>query len=222
MRAVTGLIAANRRASRTRVELDGEPWAELDSEVVLRHALRKGATLDDAQLEALRRDDAFVRARRAAAILLHARPRSAAELRGRLAERGFDEVTLDRTIDYFAEKGDLDDARFARAFVAQQLRTKKAGPIKIANALRRLGVEEEHIATALEANPDADEEQQRRMARRFIERRLERLRGEDPVRRRRKLRAALARAGFRPDAYYPELDDALRHVESREPLDEES
>ena len=214
MRVVTGLIAANRRASRTRVELDGEPWAELDSEVVLRHALREGATLDEEQLEALRRDDTFVRARRAAAILLRTRQRSVAELRGRLIERGFDDAALERTIDYFTEKGDLDDARFARAFVAQRLRTQKAGPIKIANALKRLGVEEKHIAAALEADPGAGEEHQRELARRFIERWLERLENDDPVRRRRKLRAALARAGFRPDAYYSELDEALRREES--------
>ncbi len=212
MCAITRLKALNRRASRTRVEIDGEPWADLSTEVVLKHALCKGMVLDSAQRRALLAADAFVRARRAAAILLKTRPRAVAEMRLKLRQRDYDEETIETIVAYFSEKGDLDDARFARTFASHQFKTKTIGTRKVALMLRRLGVAERHVEAALEAEPKAREDEQTALARRFIERRVKRLRSEDPPRRRKKLYAALTRAGFDPDIFHPLMKEALEEI----------
>ena len=198
--AITRLRVADRRAARIIVELDGEPWAELDSEVVLRHALENGHLLDDAARQVLLGDAAFVRVRRAAAILLQARPRAEAELRRLLLQRRHAETAVDRVVAHLREKGDLDDARFARLYAAHRLRTRREGPRRTAQALRRLGVEERSVAAALADAGEQDPGGEERHAREFAERRLRRLAAEpDPVRRRRKLLEAMQRAGFDPD-----------------------
>jgi len=210
---ITRLKVANRRATRTFVELDDAPWAELDTEVVLRHQLSKGQVLSPAEQAALLAEDAFIRARRTAAILLRTRPRSIFELRHRLTERKYEPVTVEQVVAYYEEKGDLDDARFAEIFVSHQLKTRPDGPRRIATQLRQLGVADNLIQAALEKADATDTELQTERARQFIERRLRRLSDADPRKRRRKLTDALIRAGFEPAVYAP----LLREMLQREP-----
>ena len=209
MRTITRLTATGRRAARTTIELDGEDWAAVDTEVVLARELSRGDVLDEGTREAILADDAFVRARRAAACLLQTRPRSVAELRRRLEERKFDERTIDRAVAHFEEKGDLDDARFARVFARHQFKTRLVGPLKVRAQLRQLGVDEGLIDRALAQDPAAAPAEQERRARQLIRRRLNRLAGDDdPVRRRGRLRALLLRSWFDPETFRPLLDEA--------------
>lgn len=210
MCVITRLKVANRRATRTFVELDDAPWAELDTEVVLRHQLSKGQVLSPAEQAALLAEDAFIRARRTAAILLRTRLRSVAELRRRLVERKYEPATVDQVVAYYEEKGDLDDARFAEVFVSHQLKTRPDGPRRIATQLRQLGVADNLIQAALEKADATDTDLQVERARQFIERRLRRLSDADPRKRRRKLTDALLRAGFEPGVYEPLLREMLQ------------
>ena len=195
--AITRIRVADRRAAHIVVDLDGEPWAELDSEVVLRHALESGRLLDDAERQALLDDDAFVRVRRAAAILLQTRPRAEAEMRRLLLQRRHSEAAVDRVMEHLRERGDLDDARFARIYVSHRLRTRREGTRRVALALRQLGVDDHFVAAALAEAGEDDPEGDERRAREFAEKRLRRLESElDPARRKRKLLQAMQRAGF--------------------------
>jgi regulatory protein len=210
MPTITHLQAANRRASRTFVDLDGEPWAEIDSEIVLRHHLKKGDGLTGEQLAALLADDAFIRARRAAAIMLQGRGRSVAELRRRLRERRHDEASIERVVTHFAAKGDLDDAAFARAYVQRQLRTRCVGPGKVRSQLRQFGVADRDIAAALAEAIDAAPERQAEQARRLLERKMKNPRGLSGPRLRQSLYQALMRAGFEPDLCRELVEEAVR------------
>ena len=210
MHTITRLEAANRRASRTIVDLDGEPWAEVDTEVVLRYNLHKGDRLEEEQAAALLAEDAFVRSRHAAALLLHARGRSIAELRRKLRERGHGEASIERTIQYFADKGDLDDRVFAQTYAQHLFKTRCVGPGKVRYQLRRLGVGEGDISAALAAASGAGREHQAEQARRLLERRLTNPRGLHPLRLKENLRQALRRAGFDPDLSHELIEEAMR------------
>ncbi|MBN1866142.1 RecX family transcriptional regulator [Candidatus Sumerlaeota bacterium] len=207
---VTRLRAADRRARRMAIEIDGEPWVEIDSEIVLRRNLVRGQTLDEKECEEILADDEFLRARRAAAILLHTRSRSVAEMRRLLFERKFSLATVERTLIHLNEVGGLDDERFARDFARRQLGKGGVGARRARERLRRLGVANDAIEAALEEEPAARTDAQVESARRFVERRLARLRSEAPDARRRKLVQALRRAGFEAEAYGDCLEECLR------------
>lgn len=221
MHTITRLQAANRRASRTIVDLDGEAWAEIDTEVVLRHNLQKGGRLEEGQAAALLAEDAFVRSRHAAALLLHARGRSIAELRRKLRERGHGEVSIERTIQYFADKGDLDDRVFAQTYAQHLFKTRCIGPGKVRYQLRRLGVGEGDISAALAQAAASDPGHQRRQARSLLERRLRNPRQLSPLRLRANLRESLRRAGFDADLCQELVDEAMREYLAMRGEDEE-
>ncbi|MFW5870489.1 MAG: regulatory protein RecX [Candidatus Sumerlaeota bacterium] len=207
---VTRLKATGRNAARTRVELDGEVWAEIDTEVVLKWQLVRGQELDTDEQTRLLEDDACVRARRAAARLLHARPRARRELEQRLLQKEFAPSVVERTLDYFEEKGDLNDAAFARRYAAHMLKTRSTiGPRKLALKLRQLGVADRHIDDALAESAIASDEEQRRRCEILARKKLASMRRLDPLKRRRRLQGALARAGFSPEVYSTVLRDML-------------
>lgn len=209
MHEITRLKIADKRGMRTAVEIDGEPWREIDTEVVLKAGLSAGMPMDDAALDALALDDETVRARRAAARLLQTRPRAVSELRALLGRREFSPQAVDRVVAHFSETGDLDDARFARVFARHEFKMRATGPLKVRHKLRKLGVGEDLIDHALAEEPEASPQAQRRAARRFVERRIERLKGDCEARR-RKLLGAMRRAGFDADVAWEmvrELDE---------------
>src|SRR5690606_15562794 len=64
---ITDFKVVGRRAPKVTVFLDGEEWATLEAETVVREGLRRDDRLDEARREAILAADAAIRARRAAA-----------------------------------------------------------------------------------------------------------------------------------------------------------
>ena len=208
MPEITRLKTANRRGTRILVEIDGEPWMEIDAEVVLKRQLQRGMAMPEEMREELAFADETVRARRAAARLIQTRLRAVEELRRKLADKDFSERAIDATIAHFEETGDLDDARFAAAFVRHEFKVRTTGPLRVRHKLRDLGVAGAVIDRALEVAPDASADAQRDAARRLIEKRLPRMRG-DYTARKRKILGALQRAGFEADVAWPLVSEML-------------
>jgi regulatory protein len=147
-----------------------------------------------------------------AARYLEARPRSEAEVRGKLLRLGYRHELVDEAVGRLLELGYLDDEAFARAWVDARDRSNPRGEHALRTELGRKGVDrtvteavlgERRVDATLlaasiadEASPSADEA----AAERLLARRLGSIRREPDARRRRqKAYALLARSGFAPD-----------------------
>jgi regulatory protein len=157
------------------------------------HRLRPGTSLAGPGLDALRRASAFDAAERRVLRLLARRPRSAAELRARMAEWGVDDGTAAAVVERLAELGQVDDRRLATA-VAESRRAQGYGRLRTAGDLARLAVDEPAAASALASLPEDELPDAERVIRRRF--------GSPPYDDRTARRAAgfLARRGFDPDA----------------------
>lgn len=91
--------------------------------------------------------------------ILSIRDHAEAELRTKLARKGFAAREIDGVVDWLKEKELINDARFAVAFVANTLRFKKVGPRWLAAKLQQKGVAAEAIAAALREGYGTGEEQ---------------------------------------------------------------
>jgi len=147
--------------------------------------------------------------------LLAAKPRSIAELRGRLLEKNWtNEETVESVIAKLKDYGYLSDEQFAYSYAASQLRQKPVGKGRIKRALALKQVETEAAETALEQvfNETSEEE----LITRAIEKRT-RLRGVPKDRNERKsLFDHLLRRGFS----YELVNRKVREI-SRQNFDEE-
>jgi regulatory protein len=146
----------------------------------------------------------------AAARLLEARPRSEAEVRRRLTRAGYRADLVDTAVTRLMELGYLDDAEFARAWVASRDRARPRGEHALRRELTLKGVDRTAVDAALDDRRDAAGaspetapgagDPDEAAAERLITRRLPALlREPDPRRRRQKAYALLARNGFAPD-----------------------
>ena len=88
--------------------------------------------------------------RRVAMDCLARREHSVAELRRKLAARGFAGEEIDATLAGLARDGLVDDARFADAFVGARHR-RGQGPARVRAELQQRGVAGETIGAALDA-----------------------------------------------------------------------
>jgi regulatory protein len=129
-------------------------------------------------------------------LLDHAR-RTRSELTRRLSDRGFEAATVTEVLDRLANVGLVDDAEYARAFLAGRWGRRAAGWRKLEQDLRGRGISPQDIATArsrLEENVGAVDEVAG--ARRVIAQSARRYSGLDPRTRRQRLWSLLSRRGF--------------------------
>lgn len=124
--------------------------------------------------------------------LLRYRPRSRAEAEARLRRRGYSTKAIADTLTWAEEAGLLNDAAFAKLWVADRLERRPCGASLLRRELRERGVSPEAIEEAL-AQAGLDEEE---LARALVEERSARYRALPPEERRARLLAFLSRRGF--------------------------
>ena len=87
------------------------------------------------------------------------RPRSEREVARRLGRAGFDEATVETTLVQLRRNHLVDDAEFARYWVAQRQTYRPRGPRLVRGELRHLGVAADLAHTAVEPlEPSAEED----------------------------------------------------------------
>ncbi|MEV0394006.1 regulatory protein RecX [Polymorphospora rubra] len=170
------------------------------------HGWPEGATTTPPVVEPSRspRDEAEA-AREICLRQLATRPRTRAELATALSRRGISEETIAAVLDRYDEVGMIDDAAFARAWVASRHHGRGLARRALANELRQRGVDTD---TANEALGELDEATEAETARVLVDRKLRTARGEpDAVFRR--LVGMLARKGYPPGVAIRAVKEAL-------------
>lgn len=124
---------------------------------------------------------------------LTGRARSRADLAKKLAGRNVPDEIATRLLDRFEEVGLVDDAAFARDWVAQRQEGRGLARRALAQELRRKGIDDEIAREALET---VDAEDEVEAARLLVQRKLRSVRGLDDQVAIRRLVGMLARKGY--------------------------
>ncbi len=190
MRQITAIEPQAKPGSRRlNVHLDGRYAFSLAEDLAAR--LRPGDYLSDAELADLRREDDLHQVYDAALNLLSYRPRSVAELRGRLERKGYDSQMIDEALTRLEAQGIVGDAEFARFWVENRQAHSPRGGRMLQSELRFKGVDRETIQGVL---PDPDEEDN--AAYRVAHSKARSLKGLEWREFRRRLGDYLVRRGF--------------------------
>ena len=115
---------------------------------------------------------------------LSGQARSRKELADKLASRDVPDDVATALLDRFTEVGLIDDAAFAQQWVESRQRTRGLAPRALAQELRRKGIPDEDVQSALAQIDDAD---QRAAARALVDKKLRSLRNVDHVTATRRL-----------------------------------
>jgi len=152
----------------------------------------------------------------AAVRALMRRAHSVHEMR-RALERRCDDASLVRAeLDRLKAQNLLDDARYARDFARNRAAVRRQGRFRIAQELRRRGVPDRHIESALEEAFVAQDE--RALLRERLQRKLRSMRRPLDERRIAGLYRSLLRSGFSGDQVRAAIN-AMARGTSPEPED---
>ena len=132
-------------------------------------------------------------ARTIALQMLERQPRTRAELARGMARRGVPEDAAAAVLDRFTEVGLIDDEAFAAAWVDSRHNGRALGRRALSAELRRRGVDEETVKTAVETVTPEDEEA---AARALAARKLRTMTSVPQETQIRRLVGMLARKGF--------------------------
>jgi regulatory protein len=168
--AVVSALKATR-SGRVAVHLDGAFFCTVGEALLVRLGLFAGRSLTDQQVQLLQGEASAERALADAHRLLAHRPRACAELGARLAAKGHPEQAVQRALSQLQEGGLVDDAAFARAFVADRRRLNGWGSERIARELVRLGTDPAAVQAALTSSAGGGEEDELQRALQLLSRR---------------------------------------------------
>lgn len=136
----------------------------------------------------------LARARNAAYRYLAVRPRSRAEVRERLQDRGFSPAVIDSVMAHLSRLGYINDEEFAGLWIESRVKVRSFGKRRLRQELRDKGVEGELIGLAIERHLPPEREAE--AAKKAAESKLRSLRGLEREIRRRRLAGFLERKGF--------------------------
>lgn len=148
MQIITDLKIQRRNKQRVSVFLDGEFAFGLPAPVAA--GLRIGMELSAERLEEVQAKATVEMAKQQALNFISYRPRSSAEVRKNLREKGYEDPTIETICDWLVLVHLLDDDAFARYWVDQRESFKPRSHFALSQELRQKGVESDVIDRVLQ------------------------------------------------------------------------
>lgn len=143
------ILKIKKEGPRYLIYLSDEETLALKESVFVRHNLYKGKDVDEEDVAAIAFDSARQDGIDLALKKLTNR-KTEQEIRELLIDAKLSERVIDEVVAYLSEYGFLDDETYALLFSRDKRNINGYGPVKIAYALRRKGIDDEYIARALE------------------------------------------------------------------------
>lgn len=195
MPVVSAIVPSPRHPGRFEVQVDGRNHATLSLDAIERLGLVVGGSVVGSE-ERIAEEAAALKVYDRALAMLAFRARASAELARLLIRKGEPREHVERAVIRLQEQGLLDDAAFAQAFTRSRVLGAQQSRRRVQQDLARKGVPRT-VSDAAIATVFADEEvDQREIVEQAARKKLRALLRLDPVTRRRRLYAFLARRGY--------------------------
>lgn len=205
---ITALEPQKRRQERFNVLVDGEFWAGVSAEVVMKFRLKAGIQVARSFLSDVVMAEERLRARTRALRYIERMMRSEAEVRQKLTESGFDTTLIEETVSWLRERGFVSDRDLAESLLRSYREGRGAGPRMIAEKLRQKRIDPVIAGQVLEeAYAEADLAKE---ALALAESRMRRIQETDRRRKAQKLLQFLMRRGYPYEVAREAVEKAMR------------
>jgi len=205
MPTITAVTPTPRHPGRFELLVDGKSFATLSLDAIERLRLVVGGSVEGLE-ERISHEAAALRTYDRALNMLAFRGRASKELARSLVQKGEPKELVDRAIERLTEQGLLDDAAFAESFTRAKVIGAQQSRRRVQQDLARKGVAREVTDAAIATVFDEEQVDPREIVERAARKKLASLRKLEPVVRRRRLYAFLARRGYDSDDIRAAMD----------------
>ena len=192
---ITAISPAPRHPGRFELLVDGQPMATLSLDAIERLHLAVGRSVLGLE-ERVADEAAQLKVYDRAVNLLAFRARSSAELSRTLVRKGEPKALVDRAVERLLEQGLLDDAAFAQSFTRAKVLGAQQSKRRVQQDLARRGVARTVSDAAIATVFEEEGVDQREVVEQAARKKLRTLTTLEPLVRRRRLYAFLARRGY--------------------------
>lgn len=148
MPKITAITAQEKRKDRCNIYLDGEFFAGVSLETVMKFRLKAGAETDEARLKEILTDAENSEATEKALSYISKTVKTKRQVKEYLLKKGYSESACYHAIDKLKEYGYIDDCEYARRYIDSTGKTQ--GKRLLAYKLMAKGVKKEDIEAAYE------------------------------------------------------------------------
>lgn len=198
LQTITAIIPIPRHPGRYELLVDGKALATLSLEAIERLRLGAGTSVQGME-EQIAGEAAQLKTYDRALNMLAFRARSSAELARALVQKGERREHADRAIERLQQQGLLDDAAFAQSFTRARVLGASQSRRRVQQDLARKGVARDVTDTAIATVFEEEGVDQSAVVEAVARKKLRSLEKLEPVVRRRRLYAFLARRGYDAD-----------------------
>lgn len=218
MPTITAITPTPRHPGRFELLVDGRSLATLSLDAIERLKLVVGGSVAGLE-ERIAHEAAALKTYDRALNMLAFRGRASRELARSLERKGEPKELVARAIERLTEQGLVDDAAFAESFTRAKVLGAQQSRRRVQQDLARKGVAREVTDAAIATVFEEEQVDQREIVEQAARKKLVSLRKLDPVVRRRRLYAFLARRGYDADDIRSAMDavgEALRAGDASE------
>lgn len=210
---ITDLVSVSPTSRRLLIKVDQQPFVELSSLFLQECPLEEGEQLDLSRgrrlLELKKQEDVFNYGLKA----LGRRNHTFKELLTKSKQRGYRESDIKPALKRLAERGLIDEYKFALSFTKEKLDHSGWGPEKIRAALLQKGVPDDVIERSI--NQSIQDVDWLTIMRKQVAKKRSRFKKEEDIsRRRKKMFDYLVRKGYNRENIWQFLDQLLSDIEN--------
>jgi regulatory protein len=198
MSVISAIVAARRHPGRFEIVVDDVVFAVLSIDAIERLQLSVGRVIAGLE-DRIAMEAAELKVADRALNMLAFRARSSSELARALIRNGDDRALVDRVIARLQAQGLLNDAAFAQSFARAKVVGANHSRRRVQQDLAKKGVARDVSNAAITAVFEDEGVDQREIVEQAARRKLRMLVKLEPIVRRRRLYAFLARRGYDSD-----------------------
>lgn len=147
MNIITKIEIGKRNKERANIYIDGEFSFSISLELVYKENLKANEHIDIEKLKNLAGEDNYIRCKNSAIKIVERSYKSQKEMKEKLILKGYDERTIERTLQFLKEYNLLNDENYAKMYVKDKV--KREGTRKIKYTLIKKGIDDNLIEEEL-------------------------------------------------------------------------
>ncbi|MFL0247801.1 recombination regulator RecX [Candidatus Clostridium stratigraminis] len=210
---ITKIEIQKKNEDRVNIYINYEYAFSCSKELVYTHKLSNGQQIERDALNTIAAEDNYIKCKNSALRIIERTYKSEKELFDKLFEKGYDDQTIEKTIEFLKNYSFLNDSTFTKMYIKDKIKTQ--GKNKIKFTLIKKGISEEIINNELQ---ELNTEDQNDTIMTLAEKKYKTLQKNEQDSRKlyKKLADFLIRKGFQ----WEEVKPALKHLLNEDSFEE--
>ncbi len=159
MNIITKIEVQKKNKERVNIYIDNEYSFSLSAELVYKENLKINEKVDIEKITFISKEDNYIKCKNTALRIIERTYKSEKELKDKLLLKGYDHLTIDKTIDFLREYNLLNDTSYVKMYVKDK--SKLQGKKKIKYDLIKKGISDNLIEKEIS---NIDEENEKEIA----------------------------------------------------------